>query len=70
MSDEADRADIVIQHNIDVAEKAAHLAVANLEIEGDGHCVVCNMAVEPIIFNGAPITGRFCCNECRDSYED
>ena len=67
MADEIDRASEQQQALFD-----AHIAdIRNHQpkIEGDGSCLSCGAKVEPVSVCSKIITGRWCCVECRRSWE-
>ena len=64
MSDEVDIADEKVQLFIDAAVMTAKRQAA-VDIKGDGTCIVCGAPVEPVMFKGKPVIGRWCSFECR-----
>jgi hypothetical protein len=64
MSDEVDIADEKQQLFIEAAIMTAKRQ-ASVDIKGDGTCIVCGAPVEPVLFNGKPVVGRWCSLECR-----
>ena len=67
MADICDQADIQQQTLLDAMIKKAR---GNVSIEGSGVCLACGHAVNAVDVKGKAMLPRWCCVECRDTWDE